>query len=340
MLQTQLLKLVILLLLLSGCTGKTTITPSFYVWKTKLVEQDADTSYLSKIKAQRFYIRMFDVDDKGNGALPVAEFSADTNYLSGETIPVVFLTNRTFSRCKTSVAEALAEKCVKKIDDMYLLHFGKLPQEYQFDCDWTEKTRATYFTFLKAISKLRPGAIISCTIRLHQIKYKNKTGVPPVDKGALMYYATSEPTKFDSSNTILDNEEASLYIGDLPAYPLHLDIALPLFSWGIVRNPFNKIKLINKVCIADVADHPQYYKKKQNGIYEVLQSHYLRGTWINKGYELKIEEVSPQTLQEAARTLRKKLKKEHREVIFYHLDEDILKRYSPETLQNIIQTLI
>lgn len=337
--QIQLLTLVTFLLLLTGCTGETTVTPAFYVWKTKLVEKDADVSYLNKIKAEKFYVRMFDVDDKGNGALPITGFSADTVHLAGEVIPVIFITNRTFLRCKINTLETLAEKCVRKMDTICMSHFGKLPQAYQFDCDWTEKSREAYFTFLKAVSKLRPAATVSCTIRLHQIKYKNETGVPPVSKGTLMYYASSEPSNFDSPNTILDNEEAALYIEDLRAYPLHLDIALPLYSWGIVRNSFNKIKLINKVCIADITTHPQYYKKKQNGIYEILESHYLRGIWVNKGYELKIEEVSPQTLQEAAKILRKKLKKEDREVIFYHLDEEILKRYSPETLQNIIQTL-
>lgn len=280
---------------------------------------------------------MFDVDDEGNGVLPIAASSCEINNLPGEVVPVIFLTNRTFLRCKADAVEALAEKCLKKIDDGYAMHSGKRPQEYQFDCDWTEKTRDTYFNFLQTVSKLRPGVTVSCTIRLHQIKYKIRTGVPPVDKGVLMYYASSEPTAFDGPNTILDNKEASLYIDEIDAYPLHLNIALPLYSWGIVRNPFNKIKLINKVCTADVTSRPQYYKKRRNGIYEVLQSHYLRGMWINRGYELKIEEVSPETLQEAARTLQKKLKKENREIIFYHLDEDILKRYAPEKLENIIK---
>lgn len=340
MLQTQLLKLIIALLLLSGCTGKTTVTPAFYVWKTKLTEADIALPYLKKTEAEKFYLRMFDVDDKGKGATPVAEYSSGADSLSGKVIPVVFLTNRTFLRCETNEVETLAEKCIKKMDDMCMSHFGELPQEYQFDCDWTENTRETYFIFLKATSALRPEATVSCTIRLHQIKYKSQTGIPPVNKGILMYYASSEPTEFDSPNTILDNKEASLYIDNIHTYPLHLDIALPLYSWGIVRNPFNKIKLINKVCVADVAAHPGYYKKKQNGMYEILQSHYLRGMWVNKGYELKIEEVSPETLQEAARTLREKLKKEDREIIFYHLDEDILKRYPPETLHNIIKSFI
>lgn len=327
-------------MLFSGCTGKTAITPAFYVWKSKLSVKDIDTSYLKKVGVEKVYLRMFDVDNKGNEASPMAEYSPKTNYFPENAVPVIFLTNRVFLRCAPNGIKELARNCIKKIDNMYMLHFGKLPREYQFDCDWTGKSREGYFIFLKSVTELKPKATVSCTIRLHQIKYKTTTGVPPVGKGVLMYYASSEPTDFDCPNTILDNHEASLYLEQLSSYPLHLDIALPLYSWGIVRNQFAKIKLINGVCEADVSAHPEYYKKKRNGIYEILQSHYLRGMWINKGYELKIEEVTPEALQEAAATLQMKLKKEDREVIFYHLDEGILKRYSTENLTNIIKTLL
>lgn len=59
---------------------------------------------------------------------------------------------------------------------------------------------------------------------------------------------------------------------------------------------------------------------------------------MNKDYELKVEEVSPETLLEAAKLLRKKLRKENREIIFYHLDKEIIKQYSTEQLINIINT--
>ena len=324
-------------MLFSGCTGKTSVTPAFYVWKSKLSAKDVDSSYLSRLQAGKLYLRMFDVDDKGNEALPMAEYSPDTVNIPGTVVPVIFITNRTFLKCTPAEVNTLAEKCIKKIDEMYMLHFNKLPQEYQFDCDWTEKSREAYFKFLESVSKLKPEATTSCTIRLHQIKYKSRTGVPPVGKGILMYYASSEPTDFDSPNTILNNKEASLYIEQVHSYPLHLDIALPLYSWGIVKNTFAKIKLINGACEADISLHPEYYRKEGNGVYEILQSHYLRGMWINKGYKLKIEEVSPKVLHEAAMTLQKKLRREDREIIFYHLDNDITKRYSAEKLQNIIK---
>ena len=71
--QTRLLQLAILLICLSGCTNEHTNTPAFYIWKSKLSVQDADTAYLNTLGAPKIYARMFDVDNKGNGAFPTAD---------------------------------------------------------------------------------------------------------------------------------------------------------------------------------------------------------------------------------------------------------------------------
>lgn len=338
--QVILLQLAMLLFCLSGCTDRQTNIPAFYIWKSMLTAHDADTAYLNKLEAKKIYVRMFDVDDKGNGAFPTADFTpSDGIVLSQEATPVIFITNKTMLQCPASDINELARKCVDKIDTTYLAHFNKLPAEYQFDCDWTEKSKENYFNFLNHIRTLRKNAKISCTIRLHQVKFRDRTGVPPVDKGTLMYYASSEPTDFDNKNTILNNDEAAKYIEEIDSYPLHLDIALPLYSWGIVRNPFGQIKLINGVREATMTAQPEYYKRTGEGLYKILQSHYLNGVWVNKDYELKVEEVSTETLQEAAKLLHKKLRNDKREIIFYHLDKEIIKKYSTEQLNNIINTL-
>ena len=340
--QTRLLQLAILLICLSGCTNEHTNTPAFYIWKSKLSVQDADTAYLNTLGAKKIYSRMFDVDNKGNGVFPTADYSPSFSLGSPgfrqEVVPVIFITNKAIRQCTAADIEKLARNCADRIDTLYRLHFNKLPTEYQFDCDWTEKTKENYFNFLNHIRKLRKGVPISCTIRLHQIKFKDKTGIPPVDKGTLMYYASSEPTDFENKNTILNNKDAASYIEKIGSYPLHLDIALPLYSWGIVRNPFGQIKLINGVRKATIDARPDYYQPTKDGIYCILQSHDINGVWVNKDYELKVEEVSPETLLEAAKLLRKKLRKENREIIFYHLDKEIIKQYSTEQLINIINT--
>ena len=62
--QIRLLQLAVLLICLSGCIDRHTNTPAFYVWKSKLSAEDADTAYLNTLGVQKIYARMFDVDNK------------------------------------------------------------------------------------------------------------------------------------------------------------------------------------------------------------------------------------------------------------------------------------
>lgn len=332
--------LITLSLLTAGCTKKQPVLLSFYTWKGEMEKEDLDSCYLKESNAQKLYARMFDIDDTGNGAHPVSKVQYPQNVsINLPIIPVVFITNRTLAQCAEKDIDSLARKCMSQIDAQYNRIFKKSPPEYQFDCDWTEKTRNRYFRFINDVKQLRKDVPLSCTIRLHQIKYRKQTGVPPVDKGVLMYYASSEPTEFSEKNSILDTKEAARYIEKLNTYPLHLDIALPLYSWGIVRSPFGQFKLINGVRESELATHPEMYRKKGKGLYETLQSHYMRGVWISQGYEVKVEEVEVETLLEAATMLKQKLKPEQRELIFYHLDSELMKRYKTTDLIQIQKAL-
>ena len=135
--QTQLLQLAILLICLSGCTNKHTNTPAFYIWKSKLDVQDADTAYLNALGAQKIYARMFDVDNKGNGVFPTADYSPSFSLGSPgfrqEVVPVIFITNKAIRQCTAADIEKLARNCADRIDTLYHLHFNHLPTEYQFD---------------------------------------------------------------------------------------------------------------------------------------------------------------------------------------------------------------
>ena len=65
-----------------------------------------------------------------------------------------------------------------------------IPKEIQLDCDWNSSTQKKYFNLIEEM-KLYPtweNIVWSATIRLHQLKYPKQTGVPPVNKGVLMFY--------------------------------------------------------------------------------------------------------------------------------------------------------
>lgn len=107
-------------------------------------------------------------------------------------------------------------------------------------------TKNNYFLLLKEL-KNNLNKNISSTIRLHQIKYFNKTGVPPVDYGVLMYYNMSSLGDFNTKNYILDNNEAKKYHYNFENYPLKLKLALPLYSQAVQFRDKKAINLFENV---------------------------------------------------------------------------------------------
>lgn len=79
--QIRLLQLAVLFICLSGCIDRHTNTPAFYVWKNKLNAEDADTAYLNTLGVPKIYARIFDVDNKGNGTFPTADYSPSSPYV-------------------------------------------------------------------------------------------------------------------------------------------------------------------------------------------------------------------------------------------------------------------
>lgn len=332
--------IVFILFLCWCCRQPHEVEAGFYVWKSLPDGSDFDPVYLQETGAKRLYVRFFDVDKKDGQVLPQGTLRwriEETPALP--VVPVVFITNRTFAGLSDGELEDLAGKAVIKIQGMCEEIFHAGPVGIQFDCDWTKSTRYAYFRFLELVRQKWPGIPLSVTIRLHQVKYLKATGVPPADRGVLMYYATTEPGDFAARNSILDNAEAGKYTGEMKAYPLPLDIALPLFSWGIVRNPLGKIKLVNGVRQADLDGQPECYKREPDGSWTVLKSHYLDHLWINEGYRIRVEEVTPEMLKVAVQNLRERLNQPKTEVIYYHLDESMMRNFPPPVISDITDGL-
>src|SRR5207253_974111 len=106
-----------------------------------------------------------------------------------EVVPVIYLRESALRRGGPEGARDLAAQVWREVDARAReAHLAV--RELKMDCDWSEGTRAAYFTFLATLRDLaRPtGITLSATIRLHQIKYRERTGVPPVDRGMLMFY--------------------------------------------------------------------------------------------------------------------------------------------------------
>src|SRR5207253_10476713 len=112
---------------------------------------------------------------------------------------------------------------------------GMAFQQLQLDCDWSDSSRRNYFHFVDLLShRLKAERkIVSATIRLHQIKYAERTGIPPVSRGMLMFYNFGRIQADSDRSSIFNAEDAGRYSSYIAGYPLELDVVLPAFSWSV-----------------------------------------------------------------------------------------------------------
>ncbi len=302
---------------------------------------EAERSYLDSLGAKKLYVKFFDVDwDGATGQpVPLASVEMDTARLGGlDIVPTIFITNRTLLNLPMLEVDTLAGRIFQKIKSLS----PQPPQEVQFDCDWTERTQAKFFALLERFKEKMPNTALSATIRLHQLKYYEKTGVPPVSRGMLMCYNMGSLDDWATENSILDLEVLKTYLPDpasnpQPAmgYPMPLDIALPMFRWGVLFRDGQMIRLLNNLSAADLQDAIRF-KKTAHHRYEVQKSTYLQAHYLYAGDQLRLEGVSSEALAEAAALLGKLHKSPQVTVAFYHLDTTAIRLFPKEKIREML----
>lgn len=312
---------------------------SFYHWKNEIDLSTIETDYLRNLAVKRLYLRFFDVDWDADRQEPIPisiiNISSSTN-LPATIIPTIFITNRTFLKIKNSDVLNFTNNLLLKIRSLQKEFPNVQIPEIQIDCDWSGNSRETYFYFLNVLKKKlkEENKKLSVTIRLHQLKYPDKTGIPPADRGALMCYNVGNLQKWDTENSILDDETTSTYLKNDLTYPLPLDLALPAFRWGVLFRDGEMIKLINQLEISELGDQ-KFYTKKNKNRYTVRQSTYLHGHYLYPGDQIRLESVSSTTLKTVSKQLKYVLPSDQRSLIFYHLDSLTVINYPVSEIKEI-----
>lgn len=222
-------------------------------------------------------------------------------------------------------------------------------REIQFDCDWTASTRDAFFLFLKKMKQRLPeNTQLSATIRLHQYKFPDKTGVPPVERGMLMFYNTGDIDNPDAGNSIFRPEDVRKYLTGAPKdYPLPLDLALPVFSWALVFRDGELWKIIPEVPESELNDAARFVKMQistaslsfQTPTFIIQKGTFLSGHYLRPGDLLKVEKVTPDLLCEAARFAAQADLADNASVAFFHLDSAIVRRYPVQLLDSVCQVI-
>jgi len=318
-----------------SCTKSEKPVISFYYWKTMFKFSKIEKETLKENNVQKLYVRYFDIGlhPESNFPIPISSVRFEENPKEYTIVPVVFIQNKVMLQPNLDVNE-LAQKTFGFIEQINSKN-QIVCQEIQIDCDWTLKSKGNYLKFVEVFKKLSKKKL-SATIRLHQVKYFKKTKIPNVDSGVLMYYNMGSIAP-DSLNSIYDKEVAARYLKSLKRYPLHLDFAFPIYSWGVhIRN--NKVIGLRSKMNNSELEKDSNFEKTSPIFFRVKKSNYKNGVFYEENDLLKIEEIKPEDLKEMAENLQDNLVEKPNEIIFYDLDEFNLNNYEKNTFKQIISS--
>lgn len=271
------------------------INISFYHW---------ENSYNQKEIKQKIYIKVLDISYSSKIEVINTIFQTKPNDIF---VPVVYITNDTMKNVDYSI---ISNQIIRNLKATNLSF-----EELQIDCDWSSSTQSNYFKLLEDL-KVKLNKTLSATIRLHQIKYYVKTGIPPVDYGVLMYYNMSDISDINTKNSILDNDIAKKYHYNFDSYKLKLKLALPLYSQAI---QFRENKALDIFEGAEKKDFDENFKALDDNKYEVINSTYFKSRYVYKGDIFRFEDSEKKDIKTAFDDFFKISKNRFNEVIFYTL---------------------
>ena len=144
--------------------------------------------------------------------------------------------------------------------------------------------------------------------------------------------------KWEEENSILNLQKAAPYEAGFSDYPLPLDLALPIYSWGLVFRQDRFLQIINDLRPAQLAD-TTYFEKLSAERYQLRKSTYLDGNYLYAGDRIRIEEMRPQMLRQASQHLSPFFGASDFTVAFYHLDSTNLNVFNHVVLEGLLLDL-
>ena len=258
---------------------------SVYYWRTDLRLDSTERVFLSQYNINKVYCRYFDVvmNDDDTEPSPNATISfSDTLPAGIELIPTIYITED----CMHKPHKDLAKKIVDRILQMNETNDISNVREIQIDCDYTSKSRQTYYKFLEEVRHQLSSKKyqLSTTIRLHQLSMP----APPADYGVLMVYNTGNPLKWQERNPILDYRDVYPYLSRLDDYPLPLATAYPVYQW--IRNIQN-VRVEHTVEAEEILKVKHAMEKERPGLSRSIITYHLETDNINRYKPETYEEI-------------------------------------------------
>jgi hypothetical protein len=329
-----------LIAVLFACSARPAVAPppqqrAFYFWRTTFTLSDSERRAITELGVTRLYVRMFDVawNEQDHRAQPLGAIEPRDPPPAGvELVPVVFIRNEVLRHA----APADLARDIWATAQRHAAALGFQPRELQLDCDWSEQTRDAYFALVRDL-RAESQLAMSSTIRLHQVKYPERTGVPPADRVTLMFYNMGRFSADPDARAIFDANAAASYLARLGDYPLPLDVALPIWSWTVQVRDGAVIDLLQSADPSELAA-ADFLTHTAEG-YVATRATFLHGTFLRAGDVLKPETTGRDETLTAAHLLATRLPPAARTVALFDLSDRNLARHDPTSLDQVFHAV-
>lgn len=308
-----------------------------YYWKTIFSLNDYEKGFLQKHDISRLYIRLFDValqtqDRQDTLALvPVGTIQFKDQVPENlELIPTVYITYeslRMLNKMNHKERESYVNRILKRVENMISFHELPNVKEVQFDCDWTQATRYTYYHICKMSKNIlnSKGLKFSITLRLHQM---NDDYCMPADRGVLMLYNTGSFKNPDATNSILAYNDAEPYIRSHD-FEYSVDYAYPTYSWNLLFREDEFKCIIRNIDLED----SEIYEKIDYNKYRVIKDTTTGNIHLEEDDIIRHERSEFKEIERVKSDLSRKHDMKNSRQIIYHLDSTNLSNYSDDEIK-------
>jgi hypothetical protein len=314
------------ILFFGGCKSENTpkdLGRAVYYWKTTFELSQIESAFLEENKIEKIYLRYFDVDMLHNEAIPKGILTIKSK-VNQEIIPTVFITNRVFERLNFDQIADLSTKVLGQINKI-----SSTCKEIQLDCDWTLNTKNKYFFFLEKLKENSSKNMrFSATIRLHQIKFYQKTGIPPVDEGVLMLYNTGDWRKLKNENSLFDPQTSMNYLDNIGNYPMKLNYAFPFFQQVVAYRNGIFYTFIKNCSLGEIDANLAFEKSEIQNQFLCKNDVQFKNISFRKNDILKYESSDFDKINKTKNKILQKIITPKTTLILYHLDEKNLSNFS------------
>ncbi|MEZ4901822.1 MAG: hypothetical protein R2822_08720 [Spirosomataceae bacterium] len=153
-----------------------------------------------------------------------------------------------------------------------------------------------------------------------------------------MYYNMDDWKNPRTHNSISRLTVAGRYAPYISAYPLALDVVLPVFSWAIVYRNNRPLTFINHLTIKQLQSPVFVQSSPKTNQFIALQDTIVFGIPIRRSDHLRVEESNLQDLKISSQMLSREIQNRRVTFALYHLDSLNLIHYEKDSFRQIFES--